>query len=633
MPNTAQSIIQEIELTHSPAQTGKGIFGVQGITKRGKLAKPDVIINSWATFQKYYGGLTSLSDFPLLCKRALDRGARLRVSRVANYSNITTNTSTAVVPTMQPTIIISFVGDLVTANSTLVTINGVAGTPVVFASNSNNTMALIAAQIKTSFPTIVQDARVMRQIAPGSNQRVIVLTLKSAATVTIGGTTTCVVTSGASQTTATITALSTIQNSAAALLMTLTPRGPGVDMNNLVVSINPPSNNTIGFFDMDIYIIGDPFSVENYKNLQLLSVASTALQTGLNALVSSTLVSFTNPSLTAITTAALLTPSYSSYAWMSGTDGSAVTTNDYLGDAAGINGLYAFNPYSDIVAICAPEKIITDVTYSTGLTAYVESRKDIVGLLSTGNGAITANTIETNIQALNIDSSYMGLYGGGIQCINSLSGATVNITELGDIMGLINYTHSNFGTQFSFAGQNRGIIYSALGPVNNFGGFAQKADMNQLANARANMIINRNSVNMLWGNFTMQKAYSALSFMNVRFMINDIKRWLAPILESFLEEPNEQGTWLRLYYTVRPMFATLSDKKAFQGQEGKGWSWQGDQRVTDPSNYLVNNPTDVALGKYVVNLYIRPVVSLQEIKVSIILTPGGISFEEASQII
>lgn len=633
MPNSAQSNIQELELTHSPAQTGKGIFGVQGITKRGKLAKPDTIINSWAAFQKYFGGLTSLSDFPLLCKRALDRGTRLRVSRVVNYSNITTNTSTAVVPTMASAVILSFVGDLVTANSIVVTINGVAATAVVFASNSNNTLALIAAQIKTSFPTLVQDARVMRQITPASNQRVIVITPKSGATITIGGTTTAVVTLGASQTTGSITALATIQNSTATQLMTLTPRGPGTDMNNLVVNFNPPSNNTIGYFDMDIFIIGDPFSVETYKNLQFLAVATTSLQTGLNDLVQSALVSFTCPSLTSLTTATQLTPSYSSYAYSGGTDGSAVTANDYLGDSAGINGLYSFNAYSDMVAICAPEKIITDLTYSAGLVAYIEGRKDMVGLLSTGNGNTTANAIETAVQALSMDSSYMGLYGGGIQCINSLSGANVSIGELGDVMALITYTHTNFGTQYSFAGQNRGIVYSTLGPVNNFGGFGQKADLNQLANARVNMIINRNSLNMLWGNFTMQKAKSALSFMNVRFLINDIKRWLAPVLESYLEEPNEQSTWLKLYYAVQPSFNALSDSKALQGQEGKGWSWQGDQKVTDPNNYLVNNATDVGLGKYVVNLYLRPIVSLQEIKVSIILTPGGISFEEASQII
>lgn len=633
MPNTAQSIIQELDLTHSPAATGKGIFGVQGITKRGKLAKPETVINSWAAFQKYFGGLTALSDFPLLCKRALDRGVKLRVSRVVNYSNVTTNTATAAVPTTQSAVLISFVGDLVSLNSTLVTLNGTAGTAVVFASNSNNTLALIAAQIKASFPTLVQDARVMRQLSPANNQRVIVITPKSGATITIGGTTTCVVTAGASQTTASITALATIQNSTATQLMTLTPKGPGLDMNNLVVNFNPPSNNTIGYFDMDVFIIGDPFSVETYKNLQFLSVATTALQTGLTPLVSSVLVSFTTPTLVGLTTATQLTPSYSSYAWSGGTDGSAVTANDYLGDSGAGNGLYAFNPYSDMVAICAPEKNITDLTYSAGLQGYVEGRKDTVGLLSTGNSATTANTIEANIQTLAMDSSYMGLYGGGIQCINSLSGATVSIQELGDIMGLINYTHTNFGTQYSFAGQNRGLIYFSLGPVNNFGGFAQKPDLNQLANARANMIVNKNNVNMLWGNFTMQKALSALSYMNVRFLLNDIKRWLAPILEAQLEEPNEQGTWLKLYYAVRPSFAALSDSKALQGQEGTGWSWQGDQNVTDPNNYMVNNATDVGLGKYVVNLYLRPIVSLQEIKVSMILTPGGISFEEASQII
>ena len=362
-------------------------------------------------------------------------------------------------------------------------------------------------------------------------------------------------------------------------------------------------------------------------------MGTTPLQTGLTPLTNSNLITFTCPSLTALTTPTQLTPSYSSYAFSGGTDGNAVTTNDYVGDSSAFNGLHAFSRFSDLTAICAPDKIISDTVYSQALVAYVENRKDVVGLLSTGNVATTANAIETLVQATNIDSSYIGFYGGGISTINPLSGAIVSISELGDILGLINYTHTNFGPQYSFAGQNRGIIYGAQGPVNNFGGFAQKADMNQLANARVNMVINRNGVNMLWGNFTAQKSYSALSFMNVRFLVNDIKKALSPLLEGYLEEPNEQGTWLRLYHTIRPYFAALSDKKALQGPEGAGWSWQGDQNITNPNNYLVNNATDVGLGKYMVNLYIRPIVSLQEIKLQIILTPGGISFEETSQLL
>jgi len=69
------------------------IFFVEGITKRGPVSDPKDIITSWPDFQRLFGGLLTTSDFPLLCKRALKRGSKLRVNRVTHY---TSNATTAV---------------------------------------------------------------------------------------------------------------------------------------------------------------------------------------------------------------------------------------------------------------------------------------------------------------------------------------------------------------------------------------------------------------------------------------------------------------------------------------------------------------------------------------------------------
>ena len=69
-------------------QTGlKGIHGVLGVTERGEVGKP-VLVGSWLDYVREFGGLLDTSDFPLLCRRALDAGARLKVSRVAHYTDI-----------------------------------------------------------------------------------------------------------------------------------------------------------------------------------------------------------------------------------------------------------------------------------------------------------------------------------------------------------------------------------------------------------------------------------------------------------------------------------------------------------------------------------------------------------------
>lgn len=626
MPDLAQAIIQEIDLTHTPLAITKGVFGLSVITKRGKLGKPDTIMNSWAMFQKHFGGLNT-NDGALICKRLFDRGGKARINRVLHYTDLVAGTTDAVVATMQNTVSITFQSDFVSLNSVLTTIDGTPSTAVVYSISSNNTLQAIANNIKNRFPLKVIDAKVMRNMSTGANNRIIVLTLKPGATIT---TITVVTTLGVTQPIATTAIIPTIRNAGGGILIAITPKGPGAEYNNLVFTISPPSNNTLGYFNLDIGISGDALGQESYTNLRLGAFANISQQTEMTPVVNSALINITTNDLTGM---ADRTPLYGSYSYSGGTDGSQVVETDYVGDSSGLTGFYAFDPYSDMTAIASPNTGVTQTVVTAGLTAYADNRKDLVGLHHIDNGLTTSNAIVAAVEATNTDSSYVGFYGGGNMVAVPGSGTLANISEIGDIMGLMSYTHTNFGMQYSFAGQNRGLVYNSQGPVNNFGTQAKRADLAQLANARVNMLINRDGRIMLWGNFTGQRAYSALSFMSVRLLVIEIKKTLTPILNSYLEEPNEPDTWLKLYYEIKPYFRRLAESKALQGIEGKGWSWQGDQFVTNMDDLQINNATDVGLGKYVVNLFIKPINSLQSIKLSVILTPGGISFDEAAVII
>ena len=59
----------------------KGLSCVEGKTERGPVNKA-IYISSWPKFVESFGGLLTDSDFPLLCQRALARGACLWVGRV-----------------------------------------------------------------------------------------------------------------------------------------------------------------------------------------------------------------------------------------------------------------------------------------------------------------------------------------------------------------------------------------------------------------------------------------------------------------------------------------------------------------------------------------------------------------------
>lgn len=66
----------------------KGLSMVEGTTERGEIGKA-TFVSSWPKFVEYFGGLVDYSDFPLLCQRALARGAGLWVNRIVHYADVT----------------------------------------------------------------------------------------------------------------------------------------------------------------------------------------------------------------------------------------------------------------------------------------------------------------------------------------------------------------------------------------------------------------------------------------------------------------------------------------------------------------------------------------------------------------
>lgn len=87
--NQAPGVFTRVEeLSNLPKVAGLYVVGVQGITLRGEVAKPQYVATS-ERFREYFGGQHPEDTFPLLCMRLLDAGVPLQVSRVGHYGDIT----------------------------------------------------------------------------------------------------------------------------------------------------------------------------------------------------------------------------------------------------------------------------------------------------------------------------------------------------------------------------------------------------------------------------------------------------------------------------------------------------------------------------------------------------------------
>lgn len=618
MPNTAKVEFNITNLSFSVASILKGISGVSGVTKRGPFAKTDLLVTTWEQFTKLYGGYISNSDFPLLCKRAFDRGAQLRVNRQGHYTTITDASTLDAVKAGLNGQTITFDAALITANVYNVTVNGTAIAPVTFATNSDTTMAAIATALE-AISAYVQDAYVVNITGSVSDDRVIVVLPKTGVTLNLTGS---AVTLGASQANAVVATLSNTSavNTAGQSIFKLRPKYEGVDYNNTYYVISDASNGNANYFNLAVKHSVESGLDETYQNLTITGTPNITNSTYLDSVkLGSALVDVTYLDLSSGFTAPVR-PKNATYYFTAGSDGTAPLAADYVGDSAGANGFYSFDAVDDMIQIAAPEISATAVHLGGG--AYAEARKDLMYLAHLSNSLTTAANIISDRAATNIDSYYTAFYGGGLKIVDPTTSQEKTISELGDVLGIIANSDFTAGEWFSYAGSNRGAIPNVIGVVNNFGSPAKFNDLNSLANRQINMVIQRNNEVFLSGNFSGVLSNSKLSFVNVvRFLIF-LQKSLSPTLNQFIEEPNDIPTFKSIFRAVEPFLDSLVTRRALFD-----YDWQGDQNISDISQVVINNPTDLDNGIYKVRLFVKIIPTMQNLKIDIVVAPTGISFE------
>ena len=626
--NTPQVNITVTDLSFTVSSLIKGIGFVMGITKRGPVNDASTVIRTWPQFEALFGGFLQASDFPFLAKRALDKGAQLRVARIAHYTDATdASTLTAVKPSIKNSVMLTFSAALVALNQYDLTINGVAITPVVFAGSSDATMALISSSLSAhaavGYATYVPaGVGLVRQILIFPADGV------SALTLTTGGGGAGVVTLGVSQATVAKATKAQIVNITGDTLFSVASKYHGADYNNLEVKIDQASNGNSAYFNLSINHSQEPTLNRTYTNLTIPGNPTAETSTYLQDVIQQNeLVDITYADLSGLT--GQINPLGSqliagmTYYLEGGSNGDPVVVADYTGDGASHIGLHAFDAFDDSMNISAPE--MSDATLHTSGCAYAASRKDLQYFAHISNGEISASDIITAKNTSTSNTPYAMFFAGGLKVLDPSTSLTKSISELGDIVGLAAATDINFGEWYSFSGPNRGVVNDALGVVNNFGGPASYNDLNALANAQVNVMIQRNNQVMLWGSFTSQLATSQMSLANITRLVIFIRKSIKPTLERYIEEPNDIPTWLKLYFEVKPFFDSLksSEKRALFD-----YVWDGDQFAQNLDSLSINNKNEVGLGKYKVKLRIKAIASIQELSVNIELTPTGVNFGE-----
>ena len=383
-------------------------------------------------------------------------------------------------------------------------------------------------------------------------------------------------------------------------LFTLQSKYPGLSYNDLDVKFSDPSDSTLGDFNMAIYF-GDDL-MESYENLTISELTLN------QALANSKWVELESiEDLTAITNKV---PATGTVAFIGGSDGSLVSDNE-------LSDFSAFDDYDESFFLLAPGDATTAVHVAG--EAYAAQRQDLryyASLVSDDDSSV----IITEREALPY-SKYVSYTSGGWRVFDPLIGASKNIAEVSLFVANAINTFANEAPWYSFSGPANPVS-GVFGPVVNYGTKGRFAELDQLNRNHINMAINRNGINMFWGNFTAQRENTHTKFISTHNLILYMGRTLVPTLETFIEKPLDLPLFRTIHETVKPYLDGLvSGRAIFE------YAWLGDQNATSIESLKINDPVDVQMGKYKVRLPIKRVNPLQEFELIIELTRAGVNLE------
>lgn len=155
------------------------------------------------------------------------------------------------------------------------------------------------------------------------------------------------------------------------------------------------------------------------------------------------------------------------------------------------------------------------------------------------------------------NSKYIAYFGGGLKYYNQ-NGNLQDSDVVGTIAGLGDASATKYGPWKSFAGMNRGVIYDAVGPVcPNYGSPSRYNELNQLAQSYINEVVIKDTPDagkqtMLWHCFSSQVKQDSERFLSIVRLNLYLKKFLRPVLNKYIEEPNIWSTWKRIWLEVKP---------------------------------------------------------------------------------
>ena len=286
-----------------------------------------------------------------------------------------------------------------------------------------------------------------------------------------------------------------------------------------------------------------------------------------------------------------------------GSDGTTPSTNDRLA------ALQSFaNPESISITLIMDGGYAVPA-YQKEIDRIAQARKDCVGILSVPFSAEDSSDYLNEIvnyrkDDLNLNSSWSALYTGYCLIQDRYNDREIYVSPDGYAAQAISFSAANYELWFPAAGFKRGVLNTVIDLRRRF----EEGERDTLYDNGINPIRffpGRGIV--IWGQKTLSAIPSALDRLNVRLLLVVVGPALKAFLENFLFDINEPDARQDIIGGMTTYMDRIQARKGVVSYE----------IVCDDSNNL---PADYDANRLVVDLYMNPTRSIEDIPLRMIVT-------------
>lgn len=242
--------------------------------------------------------------------------------------------------------------------------------------------------------------------------------------------------------------------------------------------------------------------------------------------------------------------------------------------------------------------------------SFAETKGDLICILDTPQGLNVEGAILFRENgAVPFDSSFGAMYFPWLITRNPINNLKKTVPPSGAIAGVYSRGH----VWDAPAGLNRGVLKRIVGTEQLLD---EQYDRDKLYERQLNPIASfLDTGAVVWGQKTLQQKPTSLDRVNVRNMINFIKRAVTSQSRALLFEPNTPKLWNRFKRNTSPFLQKLKDSEALYSFEV----------VVDET---INTPDVVEQNRMIAKIYLQPSKTAEIIELQFVLTPSGVDFSE-----